>query len=62
MHTHAFEAAIERPREEFAGFVDGEWRIGIWTGDGAECEGQVGDGATQASVGAESRPTIPALD
>ena len=54
--AHAFEAAVERAREECAGFVDGERRAGIGAGDGAEGEGEIGDGAAEASGGAEGGP------
>src|ERR1022692_4068085 len=38
-HAHTFEAAVERAREEFSRFIDGERRAGIGSRDGAEHEG-----------------------
>ena len=59
--AHTFEAAVERPREHFAGLVDGERRVGIGSGDGAEREGQVGYRPSEASAVQRVDQPKPAL-
>ncbi len=54
--AHTFETAAEGQGKEFAGVVNGERVTGIGTGDGAEGEGEVGDGTRQASGCAQGGP------
>ena len=55
-HARPFEAAVERARETFSRFVDGERSAGIWPRDCAQHEGEVGHRTPQASRGTQCRP------
>ncbi len=53
---HAFEAAIERPREVFSGFVDCQRCPRIGSGDRAQREREISHRTPEAAGGVQRRP------